>query len=183
MALSAPILIVSGTNRAGSNALKLSKLIAGYYAEAGIAAEVLDLQDLPPEAFTPGVFASKPPKVVEMQDRVLKAAGLHLVIPEYNGSYPGVLKHFIDLLKFPESFEAKPVAFVGEAAGAWGGLRAVEQMQGVFGYRNAHGYPVRVFIPGVGGKLDSQGKLTDNELASRLAAQATGFAAFAAKVR
>lgn len=183
MALSAPILIVSGTNRPGSNALKLTKLLAGYYAAAGIAAEVLDLQDLPPEAFAPGVFAVKPPKVVEMQDRVLKAVGLHLVIPEYNGSFPGVLKHFIDLLKFPESFEGKPVAFVGEAAGIWGGLRAVEQMQGVFGYRNAYAYPVRVFIPGVGGKLDSEGKLTDKDLATRLAEQASGFAAFAGKVR
>jgi len=58
---------------------------------------------------------------------VLMAAGLHVVLPEYNGSYPGVLKYFIDMLKFPESFENKPAAFVGVANGQWGALRAVEQ--------------------------------------------------------
>ena len=54
------------------------------------------------------------------QQRVLDAAGLHIITPEYNGSFPGVLKYFIDMLKFPESFVEKPVAFTGEAAGLWG---------------------------------------------------------------
>ena len=176
------ILIISGTNRPGSNALKLSKLLATYYSAAGATADVLDLQELPPEAFAPTVFASKPPKVVELQNRVLQASGLHIVVPEYNGSFPGVLKHFIDLLKFPESFEAKPVAFTGEAAGIWGGLRAVEHLQGVFGYRNAHAYPNRVFISGVGQKLNAEGQLTDADLATRLNTQAAGFVDYITKL-
>ena len=40
---------------------------------------------------------------------VLQAEGLIVVTPEYNGSLPGVLKYFIDMLKFPESFEQRPV--------------------------------------------------------------------------
>ena len=114
-----------------------------------------------------------------MQRRVLDAAGLHVVTPEYNGSFPGVLKYFIDLLKFPESFDRKPVAFVGVAAGTWGALRSVEQLQMIFGYRNAHVYPDRVFVPGVGGKLDPDGRLNDAALDERLARQAKGFAEFA----
>ena len=79
--------------------------------------------------------------MVAIQNRVLDAAGLHVVTPEYNGSFPGVLKYFIDMLKFPESFDRKPVAFLGEAAGTWGGLRSVEQLQMIFGYRNATSSP------------------------------------------
>lgn len=174
-----PILIVSGTFRPGSNALRVANSLLGHYRAAGAAAEVYSLGDLPASAFVPEVYATKPPEVVAVQARVLAARGLHLVTPEYNGSFPGVLKHFIDLLKFPESFEGKPVAFTGEAAGLWGGLRAVEQLQQIFAYRNAVQFPDRVFIPGVMQKFAADGTLTDADINARLAKQAAGFAAFA----
>jgi NAD(P)H-dependent FMN reductase len=104
------------------------------------------------------------------------------VIPEYNGSFPGVLKLFIDMLKFPESFEGKPVAYVGVASGQWGALRAVEQLQLIFGYRNAHSYPRRVFIAGVHDKFTAEGAFNDPELLRRLEEQAGGFRAFVGQV-
>jgi NAD(P)H-dependent FMN reductase len=117
-----------------------------------------------------------------VQERVVKSAGLHVVTPEYNGSFPGVLKYFIDMLKFPESFERKPVAFIGLAAGIFGALRPVEQLQGIFGYRNAHVYPDRVFIAGAGQKFTPDGQLTDEALNARIAVQVDGFARFVQRV-
>ena len=172
------ILIVSGTNRPGSNALRVSKLLETSYKKAKVAVELFSLESLPPETFAPTSYATKPPALVAIQQRILDAAGLHIVVPEYNGSFPGVLKYFIDMLKFPESFEKKPVAFLGEAAGLWGGLRAVEQLQMIFAYRNAHLFPTRIFIPGVNGNLDADGKLTDADLATRVEEQCAGFAKF-----
>lgn len=169
------MLIISGTSRPDSNALKISRLVQKHYASAGNPAEIFSLGDLPPEAFLPSVYATKPPSVVTLQQRVLDAKGLHIVTPEYNGSFPGVLKHFIDLLKFPESFQDKPVAFTGESAGMYGALRAVEQLQQIFAYRNAHLFPERVFIPSVHTKLDASGTLTDPELDGRLKNQALHF--------
>ena len=176
--MNSTILVISGTNRPGSNALKVARTLVEHYKSANVAAELFSLTDLPCDVFHPDSYATKPPAMVAVQDRVLAAAGLHVVTPEYNGSFPGVLKYFIDLLKFPESFENKPVAFVGEAAGAWGALRAVEQLQHIFGYRNAHVYPQRVFIPMVKEKFDAQGKLVDAELDARLSKQVQGFASF-----
>ena len=173
------ILIISGTNRPGSSALKMARVIERHYRQAGVQAELYGLADLPPEIFHPDSYAAKPDAFRAVQQRVLDASGLHVVTPEYNGSFPGVLKYFIDMLKFPDSFERKPVAFVGEAAGVWGGLRAVEHLQQIFGYRNAHIYPERVFVPGVGGKFDADGNLTDPAIDERLARQARGFAEFA----
>ncbi len=172
------ILIISGTMRPGSNSLKVSRQLELEYRAAGVSSELLSLEALPAEAFVPGVYASKPAAVVRMQEQVLAACGLHVVTPEYNGSFPGVLKHFIDLLKFPESFEGKPVAFTGVAAGLFGALRSVEQLQMIFAYRNAYLYPLRVFIPQVHAKLNEAGQITDGEIAKRLGEQARGFDAF-----
>lgn len=174
-----PILIIAGTNRPAANALRIAHCLKALYDAAGEVAEVYSLADLPAAVFEPTAYAKKPEAFVPVQGKVLSAAGLHIVTPEYNGSFPGVLKYFIDLLKFPESFEAKPVAFVGEAAGLWGGLRAVEQLQMIFGYRNAHAYPDRVFIPAVHTKLNEAGQLTDASIDERLAKQCKGFAAYA----
>lgn len=174
------ILIISGTNRPASNTRRISDAVLRHYQSNGLEATILDLVNLPPEVFVPGIYAAKPESFRKIQQQVLDAAGLHVITPEYNGSFPGILKYFIDLLKFPESFERKPVAFVGLADGVFGALRPVEQLQMVFAYRNAHLYPDRVFIAGAKRKMDSQGMITDPDLDARLSRQARGFAHFAA---
>src|SRR5690349_19328965 len=98
------ILIISGTNRPGSHALKVARVLERLYRREGAATELLSLEEMPREVFDGGAYASKPAAMVEIQNRVLGARGLHIVSPEYNGSFPGVLKYFIDMLKFPESF-------------------------------------------------------------------------------
>ena len=173
-----PVLIVSGTNRPGSNALRVAKVLKRHYEQNKARAEILNLSDLPAEIFLGTSYANKPPAMLDIQARVLQARGLHVVTPEYNGSFPGVLKYFIDMLKFPESFDRKPVAYVGESAGTWGGLRSVEQLQMIFGYRNAFSFPERVFIPAVTKAFDANGALIDAEIDKRLAKQVAGFLQF-----
>jgi len=172
-----PIMVISGTNRPQSNAMRIAEIMARHYREIGVEGELFSLCEMPREIFEPAAYAQKPAAFLAIQRRVVEAAGLHVVTPEYNGSFPGVLKYFLDMLKFPESFEGKPVAFVGEAAGQWGALRAVEQLQMIFGYRHAHIFPQRVFIAAVREKFDSEGKL-EAEIEQRLAKQVKGFAEF-----
>ncbi len=177
-----PILIVVGTNRPGANALRIGKIIQGMYQKAGEAVDLYGLDQMPREIFDSSSYATKPAAWVEVQQRVVDAKGLHIVTPEYNGGFPGVMKYFIDMLKFPESFERKPVAFVGEAAGIWGALRPVEQLAQIFCYRNAYLYPERVFIPRVGTVLDAEGNLTDAKILEMLERQVKGFTLFSGRV-
>ena len=178
----ASILVISGTNRPQSNALRVATVVLGHYRAADIPAELFSLAEMPPEVFHPSAYATKPPAMEVIQQRVLAASGLHVITPEYNGSFPGMLKYFIDMLKFPESFDRKPVAFVGESAGMWGALRSVEQLAAIFTYRNAHLYPERVFIPAIRDKFDADGRFIDPDIDQRLAKQAAGFARFVEQV-
>src|SRR3984957_20059123 len=177
------IILIVGTNRPGSNTRKVAAQLEEIYAGLKVPLQVLDLAKLPQEIFSPTSYAEKPKSFLPFADAILKSDGLHVVTPEYNGSVPGVLKYFIDMLKFPESFEQKPVCFTGLAAGIWGALRPVEQLQAIFGYRNAHLFPVRVFMPRIYDLLDDDGKIKDAELRERLQAQAAGFAKFAEKIK
>ncbi len=177
------IVIISGTNRPGSNTRKVTTHVEAAYKALGVETHLLDLAQLPPEIFAASSYGEKPAAFSKFTDAILAADGLVIVTPEYNGSVPGILKYFIDMLPFPESFEQRPVCFVGLAAGIWGALRPVEQLQAIFGYRNAFIYPERVFMPGIGKLLDDSGRFTNPDIEKRLAKQAEGFTAFVEKLR
>ena len=177
------ITLIVGTNRPGSSTRKVARHVEEIYAGLKVPLRVLDLAQLPPGIFSPAAYAGKPKSFQPFADAVLQSSGLHIVTPEYNGSIPGVLKYFIDMLKFPESFEHRPVCFVGVAAGIWGALRPVEQLQAIFGYRNAYIYPECVFLPKINELLDASVRLGDAELLGRLRKQAEGFVGFVERLQ
>ena len=172
------ITMIVGTNRPGANSRKVARNIEEIYTKLGVPLRVLDLANLPAEIFHPSSYAEKPKNFEPFSSAVLESSGLVVVSPEYNGGMPGVLKYFIDMLKFPESFEARPVCFVGVAAGIWGALRPIEQLQMIFGYRNAYLFPERVFLPRINDLLDDSGRLKDADSLKRLQQQAEGFVSF-----
>jgi chromate reductase len=169
------ICLISGTNRPGSTTLKVTKIFEKIYQNAGASTHLINLEDLPLEAFSPKAYSEKPASLKPFTDAVLASKGLVIFCPEYNGSMPGVLKYFIDMLPFPQSFEKRPVAFVGLASGMWGSLRGVEHLEGVFKYRNAHMFNERIFLPKVDSQFDQNGEFTSKLVKDLAHAQVKNF--------
>ena len=170
--------LIVGTNRPNSHTRKIARQVEEIYASLQVPLRILDLAELPLEIFAQSSYAEKPKSFHPFAEAILQASGLVLVTPEYNGGMPGVLKYFIDMLKFPESFEKRPVCFIGVSAGIWGGLRPIEHLQQIFGYRNAFIYPERVFLPQINTLVNESGRLSSAELLDRLKSQAEGFISF-----
>lgn len=169
--------IISGTDRADSNTLKVSKYIQSLYKEAGEDVEIIDMREIRSELSSgPHYGKDQPPGLQSEIEKVVKSEGLIVVCPEYNGSMPGILKYYIDHMKFPDSFEFRPVCFVG-LGGMFGGVRPVEHLQQVFGYRNAFIYPQRVFLMNVH-KVVKDGTLVDPVMQDLLKGQVLGFQKF-----
>ena len=171
------IVVVCGTNREGALSRLLATEAVETYRQRGQEVDLLDMNELPAEVLSPAAYKEQPANVTAFVARFLKADGVVFVVPEYNGSYPGVLKLFVDMLPYPEGFENRPCAFIGLAAGQFKSLRAVEHFQQVAGYRNAYLYPRRLFI-GDSFKQFVDGKLADDKLSERLHGQAEGFLKF-----
>lgn len=175
------IVVVAGTNRPDSNTLKVAQQVVAAGSRGGARVELLDLRELPPALFAPEAYVTKPLEFQRFQDAILGARGAVFVVPEYNGGIPGVLKYFIDMLRFPESLEELPVAFVGLSAGRWGGLRPVEQLTAIVQYRNALVYGRRLLLDRVHERLDADGALAA-EVHERLERLIAGFVRFAEAV-
>jgi chromate reductase, NAD(P)H dehydrogenase (quinone) len=176
------ICILSGTDRPGSVALKIADYIKPLYEAQGVAARVVSLEDFPLDEVAGGKYGKDLPRVEAFRSQVIDADGIVMVIPEYNGSFPGILKLFIDYLPFPDAFRKKPIALIGEAAGAFGALRAVEQMQMVCSYRDAHVFPERVFMQRVKSLFDEEEGIRDETVSKLLKSQIEGFAQFVSQV-
>ena len=152
--------ILSSTDRPGSNALKVSKYAQGILSDKA-EVELFSLADYPFDELIGGKYGSTPPNVQEFNSNFLNADGYLFVIPEYNGGFPGVLKLFWDYLPFPEAMSHKPVSLIGEAAGAFGALRPVEQFEQLLKYRKAYVFPERMFIQRVNDAFDPEKGLSE----------------------
>lgn len=170
--------IISSTDRPNSWALKVSKYVATVYTKKSVQAEVISLEDFPLKDVVGGKYGMEISTISEFRDPILKADGLVFVVPEYNGSFPGILKMFIDYLPFPEAFQKMPMAFIGVASGAFGSLRSVEQFQMIVNYRNALQFPERVFIPRVTNDFDPVLGLKDDFKKNLLESQISNFIKF-----
>ncbi len=176
------IAVLIGTNRLGSRTRLVGAHLIRLYTELGEEARPIDLGFLPVEVGSPRAYGERPAAVGRFASLLGAARGLVAVLPEYNGSFPGILKLFLDLLPHPSPLEGKPVCLVGVARGRFGGLRAVEQLQNHLLYRRVHSYPYSVLLSDIDLLLGKAARIEDPTAAKRLREQAEGFLRFAEKL-
>ena len=175
--------LISGTDRPGAKALSISRYLKKRYEQEGCVVSLINMQEFPLQAVQGGKYGQDIPEIQPFIDTILESDGIVMVIPEYNGTYPGILKLFIDYLPFPEAFSKKPISYIGEAAGAFGGLRAVEQMEQVASYRYAYNFNERVFINRVHKTFSEEGGISDDFQQQLLDSQIANFPVFVQKVK
>lgn len=171
------ITIISGTNRPNSRSLEVSQIVLEQFKKYGVAAQILDLKDVPFAELTGAQYwGNKPSGLQKAIDQLHASDAYYFVAPEYNGSMPGALKYFIDHWEYPKTFEYMPVAFLG-MGGRFGGVRPVEHLQQVMNYRNAFVFPERVFLFNVTQTL-KDGRIEDPATMQLLAKQTLDFSHF-----
>ena len=153
------ITIIASTNRPGSSTLKLAKYYQAQFSEKGIEAGLLSLTQLPPNLITSDLYGKRSAEFEPIQDLITQTEKFMFVIPEYNGSFPGVLKVFIDACSFPESFYEKKAALVGLSSGKYGNIRGIDHFTGVCHYLHLNVMSLKLHIPDIKKEFDADGKL------------------------
>ena len=173
------ITIISGTNRPNSNSIKVSQYYKDLLNSKGEEVEILDLTLLPADFIFSALYdnVGKIPEFNRLADIIGKTDKFIFVVPEYNGSYPGVLKAFIDGLKYPNSFKEKKCALIGIGTGVMGGALALSHLTDVLNYLGMHVYAVKPRIPKVH-HIFQEGKLADEFLEKLIDSQVEGFIKF-----
>lgn len=148
------ITIVSGTNRKNSYTLMVAKYYQKQFQNRGVEAAVLSLEDLPPSIISSDLYGARSKEFEPIQELISKTKKFVFIIPEYNGSFPGVLKVFIDACNFPDSFYEKKAALIGISSGRYGNIRGIDHFTGVCNYCHINVLPLKLHIPLIRSEMD-----------------------------
>nr|MDO8134504.1 NAD(P)H-dependent oxidoreductase [Candidatus Njordarchaeum guaymaensis] len=164
MARPISILGFAGSLRKGSYNKALLRA-SGELAPQNAKLEIFDLEGIP--VYNQDLEYQMPKKVKEFKRKIKAADAILIATPEYNYSFPGVLKNAIDWASRPwgdNSFEDKPVAIMGASPGRIGTARAQYHLRQVCVHVNMH--PLNrpeVFVTFAGDKFDAKGRLKDKD--------------------
>lgn len=158
------ITVIAATNRLGSYTRKVANVYYQLLKDKHTDTRFLSLEDLP-EDFLHTYMYDKRNNVFQglLDKKIIPAQKMVFVCPEYNGSFPGILKLFIDGSDIVQGFRAKKIALVGVATGRAGNLRGLDHLTEIFHHAGAEVLSYKIPISLVDKLIDAEGQfLTDD---------------------
>ncbi len=155
------ITIISATNRPNSNTAKVSRHYIQLMEKQGVECKLLSLENLPRDFAFAELYGSRSEKFQQLlEEYLIPAQKFVFIVPEYNGSFPGILKTFIDAVH-PDINRGKKVALIGISSGRAGNLRGMDHLTGILHYLGMHVHPNKLPVSGILSLLDADGEIKD----------------------
>jgi chromate reductase, NAD(P)H dehydrogenase (quinone) len=163
--------IISGTNRTGSNTLKIAAQYKTLLEGKGISTRLVSLENLEVSTRSAGIRA--------LEDETLVPSEKFIFIsPEYNGSIPGVLKSLFDNSDIEKAWWGKKALLTGVSTGRAGNLRGMEHLTGILNYMKMVVHPNKLPISVVNVLLNLDGSIKDEPTLKAIDQQLNEFIAF-----
>jgi chromate reductase, NAD(P)H dehydrogenase (quinone) len=163
--------IISGTNRSGSNSLKVALQYQQMLAAKGIKADLVSLEGLD--------LNEKSRQLQKLEEEILIPTDKFIIVmPEYNGSYPGSLKTMIDMLDIRKVWWGKKALLTGVSTGRAGNLRGMDHLTGALNYLKVHVHHNKLPISSVDKLLSHGGVISDAPTITAMEHQVEEFLAF-----
>lgn len=120
---------------------------------------MLDLADIDPEVLLAHNYTGRRNAETDLlqQTFFVPASKFIFIAPEYNGSYPGVLKLLIDSLDPSIAIRRKKAAVLGLSSGRGGNMRGLDHLTGVLHYLQVQVMPFLASIPKIEDSFDEMG--------------------------
>ena len=154
--------VILGTTRKGRMSAHAARFMVQQIERRGDSAtELIDIADMP----LPLDDAGEGIKDKAFSDKMARADGLVIVTPEYNHSFPGLLKHVLDSCL--KDYIHKASGIVGVSAGPFGGVRVIQDFLPVIRELGLVNIFWDVNFGNVASVFDASGKLLDDAFIKR----------------
>ena len=163
--------IISGTNRNDSNTIKVAQYYQQLLKKKGIEANLLSLYGL-------NVLERNPAFTKIEMAELIPAAKFIFISPEYNGSFPGVLKAMFDISEIKKAWWGKKAMLTGVSTGRAGNLRGMEDLTGILHFMQVVVHPNKLPISAVDKLMDENGNLNDAATLAAIKKQLNEFIEF-----
>ena len=158
------ITIVVGTNRKASVSHEIAKQYLAYLREINVESTILSLQQLPSDYINSALYENvgKNASFNKIRLQMNESEKFVFVIPEYNGSFPGVLKAFVDGLDRNKALTDKKCALIGISAGDQGAGLALSHFTDILNYCGTNVLAYKLRLPRIGDAM------TDNKMTKKI---------------
>ena len=171
------ITIISSSNREENKSKLFAELCAKLLEDQGVNARIFSLQDLPIIQSGAEMYDYENSPVSQIVEKYLTPVDkLIFVVPEYNGSFPGILKLFIDSVK-PKHFNFKKAALVGISSGRAGNVRGMDHLTNILNYVKVDVFHHKLPIASIDHML-TEGVIKDEAVINRMNDLVTDFIRF-----
>lgn len=148
------ITIIAGTNRRESYTKRVAEEYKKLLAEENTASSILSLDEYDTHL--------RSEDFVQMENEFLKKAERFIIIlPEYNGSYPGVFKLMIDNTDVANVWWHKKVLLTGVSSGRAGNLRGMDHITGSLLHMKMLVHPNRLPLSVISSLMNDDLQFTD----------------------
>jgi NAD(P)H-dependent FMN reductase len=155
--------VILGTARQGRESEKAARFVFEQTKKrAGVETEFIDVRTLPMKLDDAGEQMKDP----KFSATIERCDGLVIVTPEYNHSFPGLLKHALDSCL--KEYIHKAVGICGVSAGPMGGSRVIESLLPVMRELGLVTIFEDVNFGKIGMLFDDHGNLTDENFVRRV---------------
>ena len=176
------ITIISGTNRKGSATEKFAKHFYKLIkSKTKQPVKYFSLQKLPDDILHVGMYSGKKQsKALRkiQEEMMIPAEKFIFVSPEYNGSFPGVLKLFLDACSIHEyspTFKGKKAGLVGIASGRAGNLRGMDHLSTVLNHVGTEVMGAKLPISQCEDLMDEKGVILDKNTLEAIESHVNAF--------
>jgi NAD(P)H-dependent FMN reductase len=154
--------VILGTTRKGRMSAYAAQFVLGELQKRpGVTTELIDIAQLKIPVDDAGETTKDPRFAAAME----RADAIVIVSPEYNHSFPGLLKHVLDSCL--KEYIHKAAGIVGVSAGVFGGARAIENFQPVLRELGLISIFWDVNFGTIGKVFDRDGRLLDQAYVRR----------------
>ena len=163
------ITLLCGTNRPNNQSQKFINTYKYLLKERNVDCEEIYLEKMPSDlAYANDIIGTASAELrSEIESKMIPAKKLVVFAPEYNGSFPGILKSFIDCME-PKHYKEMIIALVGISSGRSGNLRGLDHLTGIFHYLGAEVLSAKLDIANLYSLLDSEGNPNDDNVIRRM---------------
>jgi NAD(P)H-dependent FMN reductase len=164
--------IIAGTDRKDSMTLRVAQYYHALLLQKGVdPVELLSLEGIGAE--------TRSAHFLDVEERILiPTERFVLVMPEYNGSFPGILKLLIDQSNIKQVWWHKKAMLVGLADGRAGNLRGLDHMTNILNYLKVQVFWNKVPISRIAEEVDLTGDLIREGTRKAVEDQVMGFLSF-----
>ncbi len=164
-------IIISGTNRRDSNSFRVARHYRESLLQKSIDAPLLSLENLD--------LSHRSADFLAVEKKLLIPSGKFIFIaPEYNGSFPGVLKTLFDLSDYKRTWWGKKALLTGVSTGRSGNVRGMEHLTTVLNYLKVVVHPNKLPISAIDRLMKSGENIIDPETLGAIDIQLDEFIKF-----